>query len=62
MKKLVATTVMGLLFGTITGIMYGVSTENWPGAGWMFLTMVGFVYVIAIMLWLIFAFDEWING
>lgn len=58
----VAVTVLGGFFGVITGISYGVSTGNWPGAGWMFLGVMGYAYVAAVALWFIFLFDSWINS
>lgn len=61
-KGFIGTGLIGTVFGIVVGVMYGVTTDNWPGALGMFFGMIGMIYLWAFVIWLVFAFDNWING
>lgn len=61
-KGVIGTGLIGIVFGIVAGFMYGVTTDNWPGALGMFFGMIGMVYFGTFILWLVFAIDDWING
>lgn len=61
-KGFIGVGLVGIVFGVVAGAMYGVTTDNWPGALGMFFGMIGTAYLWAFIIWLIFAIDDWING
>lgn len=62
LKGFLGTTLVGIFFGVVVGVMYGLSTHNWPGAGGMFLGMIAMAYLWVFIIWLVFKIDDWING
>lgn len=47
MKKFVVVTVIGVFFGLVTGVLYGISMQDFLGAIGMFFGMIAFFYVAA---------------
>lgn len=60
-KGVIGTGLVGAAFGIIVGFMYGVTTDNWPGALGMFFSMIGMSYFAVGVIELVFLIDDWMD-
>lgn len=60
-KGFIGTGLVGAVFGVVVGVMYGATTDNWPGALAMFFGIIGMAYFVVGVIELVFLIDDWMN-
>lgn len=60
-KGVIGTGLVGAVFGVVVGVIYGGTTDDWPGALGMFFSMIGMSYFAVGVIELVFLIDDWMN-